>query len=66
MILVERLAQRSLNLKGKMRPTMKEVAIELESIRICPNIVKDEYEEVKVFEGGPMMISDIEYSWTTS
>ncbi|XP_047941058.1 putative wall-associated receptor kinase-like 16 [Salvia hispanica] len=66
MILVASLAQRSLNLKGKMRPTMKEVANELESFRMSQNIVKDEFEEVKVFEGRPMMISDTEYSWETS
>ena len=66
MILVASLVQRSLNLKGKMRPTMKEVATELESFRLSQNIVKDEFEEVKVFEGRPMMISDNEYSWETS
>ncbi|KAH6801417.1 hypothetical protein C2S52_001881 [Perilla frutescens var. hirtella] len=52
------LAQRCLNFKGKMRPTMKEVATELESLRMS--------EEARVCEVKPMMISDIEYMWTAS
>ncbi|KAH6801416.1 hypothetical protein C2S52_001880 [Perilla frutescens var. hirtella] len=57
-IAVAWLAQRCLNFKGKMRPTMKEVATELESLRMS--------EEARVCEVKPMMISDIEYMWTTS
>ena len=33
LVAVAKLAKRCLNLNGKMRPTMKEVAIELEGIR---------------------------------
>ncbi|XP_057796937.1 wall-associated receptor kinase 1-like [Salvia miltiorrhiza] len=67
-ILVARLAQRCLNLKGRMRPTMKEVAIELESYRISEmsSDVKVESEDVRAFEDMPTMISDIEYTWTGS
>ncbi|KAH6781378.1 wall associated like 1 [Perilla frutescens var. frutescens] len=67
-IAVAKLAKRCLNLKGKMRPTMKEVATELESFRISQmsTTVKDGSEEVTNFEDMPTMISDIEYTWTGS
>ncbi|KAH6801412.1 hypothetical protein C2S52_001876 [Perilla frutescens var. hirtella] len=59
-ILVARLAQRCLNLKRKMRPTMKEVAAELESFRISQmsTTAKDESEEETAFEDMP---NDIGY-----
>ncbi|KAH6822096.1 hypothetical protein C2S53_000646 [Perilla frutescens var. hirtella] len=62
-IAVARLAERCLNPKGKMRPTMKEVAIELESILITQT--QDKVEQTRVYEINPMMISDIEYTWTS-
>ncbi|KAH6833600.1 hypothetical protein C2S53_016249 [Perilla frutescens var. hirtella] len=67
-MVVARLAQRCLNLKGKMRPTMKEVATELESFRISQMSTthKDESEEETAFEDMPTTISDIEYTWTAS
>ncbi|KAH6801409.1 Wall-associated kinase family protein [Perilla frutescens var. hirtella] len=68
-ILVASLAQRCLNLKGKMRPTMKEVATELECFRISQMfaIAKDESEDVAgAFEDMPTTTSDIEYTWTDS
>ena len=67
-IAVARLAQRCLHSKGKMRPTMKEVATELESLRISkmPSIVTDESQEAIAYEAKPIMISDIEYTWSTS
>ncbi|KAL1542927.1 wall-associated receptor kinase-like 8 [Salvia divinorum] len=68
-LLVARLAQRCLNLKGKRRPTMKEVSTELESFRISQmscSIVKEEFEDETVFEVEPVSFSDIEYSWTVS
>lgn len=67
-IAVARLAQRCLNLRGKMRPAMREVAIELGSFRMSemPSSVEDESKEVRVYEAKPMMISDIEYTWTNS
>ena len=62
-ILVAKLAQRCLNSKGRMRPTMKELATELESFRIsgmssCVNI---ELDDVKPFQDMPM-ISDNKYT----
>nr|POE77295.1 wall-associated receptor kinase-like 9 [Quercus suber]POE83566.1 wall-associated receptor kinase-like 9 [Quercus suber] len=45
MITVSKLAKRCLNLKGKKRPTMKEVAMELEAIQMS-QIVQQNYEEV--------------------
>lgn len=46
---VANLARRCLNLNGKKRPTMKEVAMELEAIRISPRASipsQEHYEEV--------------------
>ncbi|KAG6432053.1 hypothetical protein SASPL_103626 [Salvia splendens] len=70
-LLVARLAQRCLNLKGKMRPTMKEVSTELESLRISHlscSTLKEEFEDGRAFEVKPisLSVSDIEYSWTAS
>ncbi|XP_047943765.1 wall-associated receptor kinase-like 1 isoform X2 [Salvia hispanica] len=66
--LVAKLAQRCLNLKGIMRPTMKEVATELESFRISEmsSSVNVESEDVRSFGDMPAMISDTEYTWTNS
>ncbi|KAL1568195.1 non-specific serine/threonine protein kinase [Salvia divinorum] len=66
--LVAKLAQRCLNLKGRMRPTMKEVATELESFRMSEmsSGVNVESEDVRSFEDMPTMISDTEYTWTNS
>ncbi|KAH6819534.1 hypothetical protein C2S51_003137 [Perilla frutescens var. frutescens] len=61
-IVVARLAQRCLNLKGRRRPTMKEVATELESLRFSQMIVEDESNS-RLLEANSM-ISDIEYTWT--
>ncbi|KAL1559100.1 wall-associated receptor kinase-like 9 [Salvia divinorum] len=58
-IAVAWLAQRCLNLKGKMRPTMKEVAIELESLYMF-------VEDGEVCEAKSMIISDNEYAWAAS
>ncbi|KAL8522452.1 hypothetical protein ACS0TY_012564 [Phlomoides rotata] len=65
-IAVARLAQRCLNLRGKMRPTMKEVATELESFRMSemPSSVEDESKDTRVSEAKLLMFSDIEYTWT--
>ncbi|XP_042066932.1 wall-associated receptor kinase-like 1 isoform X2 [Salvia splendens] len=64
-ILVAKLAQRCLNPKGRMRPTMKEVATELESLRISgmSRGAKVESEDVRYFEDMPTMNSDIEGPW---
>ncbi|XP_047940464.1 putative wall-associated receptor kinase-like 11 [Salvia hispanica] len=53
------LAQRCLNFKGRMRPTMKEAARELESLHMF-------VEDGEVCEAKPMIISDHEYAWTPS
>ncbi|KAM3699844.1 hypothetical protein ACB094_05G056100 [Castanea mollissima] len=45
MIAMAKLAKRCLNLKGKKRPTMKEVAMELEAIQMFKK-VQQNYEEV--------------------
>ncbi|XP_047983648.1 wall-associated receptor kinase-like 1 [Salvia hispanica] len=67
-ILVAKLAQRCLHSKGRMRPTMKEVATELESFRISEmsSSVNVESEDVRSFGDMPAMISDTEYTWTNS
>ncbi|XP_057797250.1 wall-associated receptor kinase-like 1 [Salvia miltiorrhiza] len=67
-IAVARLARRCLNVKGKFRPTMKEVATELESLMISQihSIVDEELEETTISEAKHMMVSDIEYTWTIS
>lgn len=68
-IAVMRIAHRCLNLKGKMRPSMEEVAIELanySSIAQKSSTTKDKVEDARAHEAKPMSISDIEYTWTTS
>ncbi|KAH6822098.1 hypothetical protein C2S53_000648 [Perilla frutescens var. hirtella] len=64
-----KLVQRCLNPKGKIRPTMREVATELESIRISRMSSKGKYEdeeEARNYEFKPLMISDTEYTWTSN
>ncbi|XP_047974514.1 putative wall-associated receptor kinase-like 11 [Salvia hispanica] len=67
-ILVAKLAQRCLHSKGRMRPTMKEVATELESFRMSDmsSGINVESEDVRSFEDMSAMISDTEYTWTNS
>ncbi|XP_042031844.1 wall-associated receptor kinase-like 2 [Salvia splendens] len=65
---VARLAERCLNHKGKMRPSMREVAIELESIRMSqmPSTARgEEGVEISGCEVKPMMITDIDYTWAS-
>ncbi|XP_042042145.1 wall-associated receptor kinase-like 2 isoform X2 [Salvia splendens] len=66
--LVAKLAQRCLHSKGRMRPTMKEVATELESFRMSEmsSGVNVESEDVGSFEDMSTMISDTECTWTSS
>ncbi|XP_047939147.1 wall-associated receptor kinase 2-like [Salvia hispanica] len=73
-ILVARIAEKCLNLKGKLRPTMKEVATELESFRMSQRcmtvegdsenvrVENDSEEIVRSFEDVPATISDNEYT----
>ncbi|KAL8522464.1 hypothetical protein ACS0TY_012576 [Phlomoides rotata] len=66
---VARLAHRCLSSKGKMRPTMKEVATELESLcisQIRPPTIIVESEESRGYDANSMMFSDMEETWTTS
>ncbi|KAL6577077.1 hypothetical protein OROMI_011353 [Orobanche minor] len=65
-IVVARLAQRCLNWERKMRPTMKEVCTELESLRISemPTTVEDEANDVGVYHRSHTMIADAQYAWT--
>ena len=68
-IAVARLARRCLNVKGQMRPTMKEVATELESLvmsQIHPAVDLKLDKEAIESEAKDMEFSDIEYSWTSN
>ncbi|KAH6801421.1 hypothetical protein C2S52_001885 [Perilla frutescens var. hirtella] len=62
------LTRKCLNLQGKLRPTMKEVATELESLRLSqmPTTITHESEETRVCEAKSMMIPDTDYTWTAS
>nr|GEY89418.1 wall-associated receptor kinase-like 2 [Tanacetum cinerariifolium] len=61
------LAMRCLNLYGKNRPTMKEVATELERIRMShmPSIVQSDYEKVK-YSAGEEELLMLSYGASTS
>ncbi|XP_042043913.1 putative wall-associated receptor kinase-like 11 [Salvia splendens] len=63
-VLVAKLAQKCLNLKGKMRPTMKQVAVELESYRLSQRSIRveDESEDVRFFEDIPGSISENDFT----
>ncbi|KAH6801419.1 hypothetical protein C2S52_001883 [Perilla frutescens var. hirtella] len=62
------LTRKCLNLQGKMRPTMKEVATELESLRLSqmPTTITHKSQETRVCESKSMMIPDTDYTWTAS
>ncbi|XP_042016474.1 uncharacterized protein LOC121764531 [Salvia splendens] len=67
-IAVARLARRCLNVRGQMRPTMKEVAMELESLVLSQSHPANDMEleeEAIVSEAKDVEFSDIEYSWTS-
>ncbi|KAM7478115.1 hypothetical protein LguiA_026328 [Lonicera macranthoides] len=53
---VANLARRCLNLNGQQRPTMKEVAMELEAIKISngASIIQQHYEEFRLLENVDM------------
>ncbi|KAL8537680.1 hypothetical protein ACS0TY_012714 [Phlomoides rotata] len=64
-----RLAHRCLNSKGKMRPMMKEVATELESLWISqmpPPTIIEQSEESRGYDANSIMFSDMEETWTTT
>ncbi|KAL3523058.1 hypothetical protein ACH5RR_015892 [Cinchona calisaya] len=69
-IAVAKLAQRCLNLNGKKRPTMKEVAMELENIKLSANhsTIPSNFESQERFmkgESESIVFSDTNPSWTT-
>ncbi|KAK6140872.1 hypothetical protein DH2020_025404 [Rehmannia glutinosa] len=59
-IVVANLAKRCLNLKGKRRPTIREVAMELESIRTCENLsfVETGFQDISCTETESCVLSD--------
>ncbi|KAL2544879.1 Wall-associated receptor kinase-like 9 [Forsythia ovata] len=65
---VANLAYRCLNLNGKKRPTMKEVAIELENIRLSlkPITIQRNSQVINIEVGGSTTFSDINSGWTIS
>ncbi|XP_022870459.1 wall-associated receptor kinase-like 1 [Olea europaea var. sylvestris] len=66
---VAKLAQRCLNLNGKKRPTMKEVAMELESIRmgqILSSASDTIPQGVHLCKSKSIMTSDDDYTWTNT
>ncbi|CAA2982003.1 Putative wall-associated receptor kinase-like 11 [Olea europaea subsp. europaea] len=67
LIAVAKLAQKCLNLNGKLRPTMKEVAMELESVRMSqtlPTTAKTEYQGVWLRKPKAILISEDDYTST--
>ncbi|KAL2456686.1 Wall-associated receptor kinase-like 9 [Forsythia ovata] len=64
---VAKLAQRCLNLNGKKRPTMKEVAMELEIVRMSQThstACETKYQDVQLHKSKAILISDDNYTWT--
>ncbi|XP_071924459.1 wall-associated receptor kinase-like 9 [Coffea arabica] len=64
---VAKLAQRCLNLNGKKRPTMKEVAIGLESMKLSSvqSTTPENFQSPSHNEGESVVFSDNNYTWTT-
>ncbi|KAL2473593.1 Wall-associated receptor kinase-like 8 [Forsythia ovata] len=66
---VAKLAQRCLNLNGKKRPTMKEVATELEIVRMSQKhstTSETKYQDVQLRKSKAILISDDNYTTSTS
>lgn len=65
MITVALLAQRCLNLNGKLRPTMREVAMSLEMLRISQTSTTfdHDFEAKRHARAKSLSISSHEYSW---
>ncbi|KAL2462630.1 Wall-associated receptor kinase-like 9 [Forsythia ovata] len=69
LIAVAKLAKRCLNLNGKNRPTMKEVATELESIRMSQSLsttIATTFQQVKLHKAKSILLSDDDYTWTST
>ncbi|XP_022886925.1 wall-associated receptor kinase-like 8 [Olea europaea var. sylvestris] len=69
-IAVAKVAQRCLNLNGKKRPTMKEVAMDLESVRMSqkPSTSTSEVKNqgVQLQESKSILVLDYDYKWTST
>ncbi|KAL0394085.1 UNVERIFIED_CONTAM: Wall-associated receptor kinase [Sesamum latifolium] len=63
---VANLARRCLNLNGKKRPTIREVALELESIRACenPSCIGSNTPDISFTEAESFRFPDEGSSWT--
>ncbi|KAL2539213.1 Wall-associated receptor kinase 5 [Abeliophyllum distichum] len=69
LIAVAKLAQMCLNLSGKKRPTMKEVAMELESVRMSQTLstaCETKYQVVQLHKSKSILTSDDDYTWTST
>ncbi|KAL2503457.1 Wall-associated receptor kinase 2 [Abeliophyllum distichum] len=69
LIAVAKLAQMCLNLSGKKRPTMKEVAMELESVRMSQKLsttCETKYQVVQLHKSKSILMSDDDYTWTST
>ncbi|KAL2462622.1 Wall-associated receptor kinase-like 9 [Forsythia ovata] len=69
LIAVAKLAQMCLNLSGKKRPTMKEVAMELESVRMSQTLstaCETKYQVVHLHKSKSILMSDDDYTWTST
>ncbi|CDP11259.1 unnamed protein product [Coffea canephora] len=64
---VAKLAQRCLNLNGKKRPTMKEVAIGLESLKLSSvqSTTPENFQSPSCTEGESFVSFNNNYTWTT-
>ncbi|XP_047938998.1 putative wall-associated receptor kinase-like 16 [Salvia hispanica] len=66
-IAAARLAKRCLNIIGRMRPNMKEVARELESLsmsQVSANVTH-ETEEATMYEAKSVLVPNMDYTWTS-
>ncbi|XP_022850083.1 putative wall-associated receptor kinase-like 11 isoform X1 [Olea europaea var. sylvestris] len=69
LIAVAKLAQRCLNLNGMKMPLMKEVAMELEIIKISQthSTTSDtKYQELLLPKSKAILVSDDDYTWTST
>ncbi|CAA2971359.1 wall-associated receptor kinase 5-like isoform X3 [Olea europaea subsp. europaea] len=69
LIAVAKLAQRCLNLNGKNRPFMKEVAIELEIIKLSQmhlTASDTKYQDLQLRKSKAILASDDDYRWTST
>ncbi|XP_022898606.1 putative wall-associated receptor kinase-like 16 [Olea europaea var. sylvestris] len=68
-IAVAKVAQRCLNLNGKKRPNMKEVAMELESVRMSQTLsttFETKYQGVQLHKPKSILVSNDDYTWRST